>query len=465
MPVSRSAPSPVSRPEPDSALPEPVAAPPARPSTWAAKSSSAPAASSQIAKGSATAMPAASAISSGRAGGPRARRATAPRRRTGSTTANAMFISTAAEASAPAAAAVRAVPRVARYHAPGHRGDPELLGVGLVALQRGRARQQRHRHPGQHTRGAAAVVGGVAGDRERRQAREHDQRQAVEDGMVPAHEPQQREQHVGERALVVGRVDVRRPAVEDDLADVEILAGVVGDRGAQRREAGERHDRREHGEAGEGRVAQGEPHPALKPTGIDDARVPDALPAGPLRIGFVGCGRVTAELHLPALARVEGVEAVALADPDTACARRVAGEFGIARVHPDAATLAADPAVDLVAVCSPPRHHAEGALAALAAGRHVFVEKPLALDLEQARPAGRGRAATASPPRGFNLRVHRQVVAAREALADGRAGRAAHDPHPLDGGRAARGLARGSRRRAAARCGSWPSTTSTSGAS
>ncbi len=147
----------------------------------------------------------------------------------------------------------------------------------------------------------------------------------------------------------------------------------------------------------------------------------DPALAGPLRIGFVGCGRVTAELHLPALAHVDGVEAVALADPDTACARRVAGAFGIDRVHPDAATLAADPSVDLVAVCSPPRHHAEGALAALAAGRHVFVEKPLALDVEQAEAlvaAGRERVAAA----GFNLRVHRQVVAARDALAEGRLG-------------------------------------------
>jgi myo-inositol 2-dehydrogenase / D-chiro-inositol 1-dehydrogenase len=149
--------------------------------------------------------------------------------------------------------------------------------------------------------------------------------------------------------------------------------------------------------------------------------VPDAASARPLRIGFVGCGRVAADLHLPALARIDGVEAVALADPDTACARRVAGAFGVPRVHPDAATLAADPTVDLVAVCSPPRHHAEGALAALAAGRHLFVEKPLALDLETASAivAATGDRLAAA---GFNLRVHRQVIAAREALAEGRLG-------------------------------------------
>jgi len=148
------------------------------------------------------------------------------------------------------------------------------------------------------------------------------------------------------------------------------------------------------------------------------------VPALPLRLGFAGCGRVTADLHLPALARVEGIEAVAVADPDATRAREVAARFGIAAVHADAAALAADPGVDLVAVCSPPRHHAEAALVALAAGRHVFVEKPLALDLDAA--TGLAEAAAASgrvTAAGFNLRVHRQVVAARSALAEGRLGR------------------------------------------
>jgi len=147
----------------------------------------------------------------------------------------------------------------------------------------------------------------------------------------------------------------------------------------------------------------------------------------PLRIGFLGCGRATATLHLPALRRVDAVEVVALADVDEARARELAAAHGVARVHPDAAALAADDDVDLVAVCTPPRHHALPAHTALDAGRHVFVEKPLCLDLDEADALV--RAAADRPDRlcavGFNLRRHRQVVAAREALAEGRLGRLA----------------------------------------
>ncbi len=150
------------------------------------------------------------------------------------------------------------------------------------------------------------------------------------------------------------------------------------------------------------------------------------MPA-PLRIGFVGCGRATATLHLPALKRLDGVEAVAVADVDEARAREVAAAHGIARVHNDADALVRDAGIDLVAVCTPPRQHAALAHAALEAGRHVFVEKPLCLDLDEAD--GLARAAAERPGQvcavGFNLRRHRQVVAARAALDERRLGRLA----------------------------------------
>ncbi|HEX8206927.1 MAG TPA: Gfo/Idh/MocA family oxidoreductase, partial [Solirubrobacteraceae bacterium] len=138
-----------------------------------------------------------------------------------------------------------------------------------------------------------------------------------------------------------------------------------------------------------------------------------------LRIGFAGCGRAAAELHLPALRGRAGFTVVALADPDGERAREVAERFGVPRTYADTEALAADDAVELVAVCSPPRTHAAAALAALEAGKDVFVEKPLALDLAEADAliaAAEGRFAAV----GFNLRLHRQVMAAREALAAGR---------------------------------------------
>ena len=148
------------------------------------------------------------------------------------------------------------------------------------------------------------------------------------------------------------------------------------------------------------------------------------MPA-PLRIGFVGCGRATATLHLPALKRLDGVEAVAVADLNEARAAQVAAAHGVPRVHGDAAALAQDDGVELVAVCTPPLKHAVPAHAALEAGRHVLVEKPLCLDLDEADLL---LGAAAERPGqvcgvGFNLRRHRQVVAARGALADGMLGR------------------------------------------
>jgi myo-inositol 2-dehydrogenase / D-chiro-inositol 1-dehydrogenase len=103
-------------------------------------------------------------------------------------------------------------------------------------------------------------------------------------------------------------------------------------------------------------------------------------------------------------------------------------------VHGDAAALAADGEIDLVAVCTPPRQHAQAALAALDAGRHVFVEKPPCLDLSEADALV--QAAGASPSLvsavGFNLRRHRQVLAA-PAGDRGRPPRPAADgAHALD---------------------------------
>ncbi|HYM13776.1 MAG TPA: Gfo/Idh/MocA family oxidoreductase, partial [Bryobacterales bacterium] len=78
---------------------------------------------------------------------------------------------------------------------------------------------------------------------------------------------------------------------------------------------------------------------------------------------------------------------------------------------------------DVVAVCVPPRFHAEIALAALDAGKHVFVEKPLALSLEECdRLVERSARAPQKAMVGFNLRWHRLLRRARERIAQGALG-------------------------------------------
>ena len=143
-----------------------------------------------------------------------------------------------------------------------------------------------------------------------------------------------------------------------------------------------------------------------------------------IRLGIVGCGGVTQLRHLPALRQTHGVEVVALADVDAARLESVAAQFGVARRYHDYRELIEGGGVDALAVCVPPRLHTEVALAALAAGKHAFIEKPLALTLEECellreRAAGDGSLKVLV---GFNLRWHRLAREARECVRRGELG-------------------------------------------
>ena len=99
-----------------------------------------------------------------------------------------------------------------------------------------------------------------------------------------------------------------------------------------------------------------------------------------LRGGVIGAG-VFGGYHARQYAQAEGACLAAVFDPDLERACEVAGRHGAAAFDDLDAFLAS---VDVVTVASPGVRHAEGALAALRAGRSVYVEKPLAVDLEEA---------------------------------------------------------------------------------
>lgn len=153
------------------------------------------------------------------------------------------------------------------------------------------------------------------------------------------------------------------------------------------------------------------------------ARSPSAADLG---IGIVGCGRAAGSLHLPALGRVRGAAVVALCDRDPVALRRLSAGCADANAYADFRALLDDPRVALVAVCVPAAEHAEIAVAALQAQKHVLVEKPLALTLEDCdRLVERGRRADSAGIRsavGFNLRSHRLLRQAKAIVQSGRLG-------------------------------------------
>ncbi len=110
-----------------------------------------------------------------------------------------------------------------------------------------------------------------------------------------------------------------------------------------------------------------------------------------IRVGIAGIGFM-GWIHYLAYQKVKGVKLAAIStrDPKKFAGdwRGIKGNFGppgeqvdLAGVakYSDLAGLLGDPAIDLVDLCLPPNLHAEAAIAALRAGKHVFVEKPMAL--------------------------------------------------------------------------------------
>lgn len=167
----------------------------------------------------------------------------------------------------------------------------------------------------------------------------------------------------------------------------------------------------------------------LRPGGALDSRAgpgdgPAVATRPPLRLGLVGCGQVTAQKHLPALRQLPEVAVVAVADRDPGRCRQVADRFGIAGRYPDVRALLAGAAVDAVGVCVPTPAHLEVAEPVLEAGKHLLVEKPIALTLPQAgrlvELAGRARGTVMV---GHHFRWHRLVRQARAVVRSGRLGR------------------------------------------
>src|SRR2546421_6241945 len=100
-----------------------------------------------------------------------------------------------------------------------------------------------------------------------------------------------------------------------------------------------------------------------------------------LRMGVAGLGRAFT-LMLPTLLADRRIELVAAADPRPEAARRFAAEFG-ARTYDGVEALCANPDVEVVYVATPHEHHAAHVAMATSHGKHVLVEKPMAITLTE----------------------------------------------------------------------------------
>jgi predicted dehydrogenase len=140
-------------------------------------------------------------------------------------------------------------------------------------------------------------------------------------------------------------------------------------------------------------------------------------------IGLIGCGRIGGPVHLRVLRRAPGARLVAVADPSAEAREQARGIAGVPTIA-DPQELLARSDVDAVVICAPTGLHAGLAIDAAAAGKAVYVEKPLALTVESAQAAADALARSGAPAAvGFNHRFNPQHQRARELLRDGAIGR------------------------------------------
>lgn len=103
----------------------------------------------------------------------------------------------------------------------------------------------------------------------------------------------------------------------------------------------------------------------------------------PVRVGFVGAGGI-AGAHMNALQPLEDVQIVAVADTDRHRAESAAARF-VAKAYCDAGEMLESERIDALYVCVPPFVHGKYELIAAKKGIHLFVEKPVAINLDQVR--------------------------------------------------------------------------------
>lgn len=139
-----------------------------------------------------------------------------------------------------------------------------------------------------------------------------------------------------------------------------------------------------------------------------------------IKLGILGAGNFATAVMLPALKKLPNVALAAIASASGASAAHAARKFGVAYATSDAAQILNDPAINTLAILTRHNLHAEQVIAALRAGKHVFCEKPLALNSDQLAAIVEALQATANGQRlmvGFNRRFAPLAVRLQQFIA------------------------------------------------
>lgn len=141
-----------------------------------------------------------------------------------------------------------------------------------------------------------------------------------------------------------------------------------------------------------------------------------------LNIGMIGAGMI-ADQHCEEINAHPQAQVVAVADPSTERAVALKEKHGLSRIFEKAEDLLADRDLDAVTIAVPNLFHADYAIAALRAGKHVMLDKPFALSFAEAQAVAREIEASKKVfTVGMNMRFRKESQAAKALIGNGRIG-------------------------------------------
>jgi len=142
-----------------------------------------------------------------------------------------------------------------------------------------------------------------------------------------------------------------------------------------------------------------------------------------VRIGIIGTGGIS-HAHIRAYQKIEGVEVVAGCDIREDALKKTAEMFGIPKTFKDYRDLIALKEIDAVSVCTPNYFHATPTIAALRAGKHVLVEKPMSMTVKESEAMVAAAKETGKKlVIGFQLRFSPQAQMIKRAIDAGELGK------------------------------------------
>jgi myo-inositol 2-dehydrogenase/D-chiro-inositol 1-dehydrogenase len=143
-----------------------------------------------------------------------------------------------------------------------------------------------------------------------------------------------------------------------------------------------------------------------------------------VQVGLIGAGRI-GQVHASTIVhRVARAQLVVVADLVPGAAEALAAKFHVPNATADYGAIIADPKLEAVLICTPTDTHAEIIIAASRAGKHIFCEKPIALNLKDADAALQAvNQAGVKFQVGFNRRFDANYARVRKAVTSGEIGK------------------------------------------